>query len=803
MTACEQVVYAWLADRIIKYRRSIILVMIGLAIFFATKVPELGFDFTPQQMFQSTSAAHEYREKFAERFGREDNLVTIAVLGDDVLRRDVLQTTRDLTYGLRELDSIKSAESIATFGIPRAADGPGGMTVEPVLDSRVGAEGRVTEQAAAALAEVALAEPLVRGRLVSADADMALVVAWIDDDLQDAEELEMAVGQIDERLADYPLPDGYEYRTGGVPTLRAEIVETLRLEQLTFLPLTAFVYLLILIWLFRRTSGVLLPIFTVLFAVLASVAVLVWTQSSINIVNNVLPTLIFVIGIADSIHMLTRDAEEIEAGMGRIEAVKATVRHTGLACLLTSTTTSVGFISLLAADTEILQNFGWQAAVGVMFAYAATLLFLPAALSYLRPVKRKPTRVDKLADADREASPRLERFLMRSGEVMLRNARAVTVLSLLILVGFGISAWQVEIDTTLLEVFHEEHPSYQTTTLIEQNLGGFLPVEVSLESDERDRFKDPELYARLARLQAFAAEQPEVLSTQSFVDFHQSTRAALIGDPAERDAMPDSREQIDQLHLLIGGAPDDPSGINKFVTSDFRNARLLLRVSDVGAQAQMRMAERLEAKLAELFDGQDDVSYTLTGDAYVASVALDSFIRDLFYSLLVAVVIIFGMMTFVFRSLKLGLISMLPNTIPMVITFGYMGLAEISLNTTTIIIFAISLGLAVDDTIHFLARYREELDRRDTVKDAILHTYYGAGRAILLTSVLLVMGLSMLLLSDFMPTRYFAILTAITISGAVFGDLILLPSLLYWLFGEDEEQMSEVADAADAADQRI
>ncbi len=776
--------YAWLANKIIAYRRWILAAMLALAALFATTVPDLGFDFTPQQMFQSTSSANEYREEFAERFGREDNLVTIAVLGDDVFEPTMLETLREVTFDLRQLDSIKNAESIATFQIPRAGDSPGTMSVEPILDQAAGAE--VSPEQAQKLSEVALAEPLVRDRLVSGDADLALVLAWIDDSRQSAEELEGAVSDIEQRLEAHPLPDGYEYQTGGVPTLRAQIVEQLRLEQLTFLPLTGLIYIIILAWLFRRTSGVLLPILVVCFAVLATIATLVWTDSPINIVNNVLPTLIFVIGIADSIHMLTRDAEEIDAGKGRIAAVKATIRHTGLACLLTSCTTAVGFVSLLAADTNILQDLGWQSAVGVMFAYTATLLFLPAALSYLRPVHRKKLGSDTEASSDKlHEGALLERFLISSGEHLLANAKAVVVLSLLVASGFAMLASQVEIDTTLLEVFQEEHPTYKTTQLVEQRMGGFLPIEISLESEDLDRFKDPEIYRRIARVQQFAADQPEVLSTQSIVDFHQSARAALLGDPAEREKMPESREQVEQLHLLIAGAPDEPAGVNRFVTSDFRNARLLLRVSDVGAKAQLKLAKRLEARLDEAFGDVATVDYRLTGDAYVASVALDSFIRDLFYSLLVAFGIIFLMMTVVFRSLKLGLISMLPNTIPLVMTFGYMGMAGINLNTTTVIIFAISLGLAVDDTIHFLARFREELDRRTTIKEAILYTYYGAGRAILLTSVLLVTGLMVLLFSDFIPTRQFGILTSITIAGAILADLILLPSLLYLLYRRD------------------
>jgi hydrophobe/amphiphile efflux-3 (HAE3) family protein len=792
--------YAWLAERIIKYRVWIMVTMIGLAAVFATTLPDLGFNFTPQQIFESTSSANAYREKFADRFGREDNLVTIAVIGEDIFAPQVLQTMRELTVELRGVESIKNAESVATFEIPRSGDAPGTMTVEPILDQDVGPVGAasgtissgttrsITASAAKRLEEVALSEPLVRERLVSENGDMALVVAWLQDDLQDADELEGAVESIEDKLSEHPLPEGYSYRTGGIPTLRTQIVDQLRTEQLTFVPLTALIYLFILIYLFRRLSGVLLPLATVAFAVLATVATMVWTDSPINIVNNVLPSLIFVIGISDSIHMLARDAEEIEAGKGRIAATKAMIRHTGLACLLTSCTTSVGFISLLAADADILKHFGWQAAAGVMFAYVATIFFLPAALSLMKPVRRKkkhPPHDQDQRDKLHEGAL-LERVLVRSGEVLLDHAKVVVAVCLLITAGFVVLASTVEIDTTLLEVFHEEHPSYKTTELIEQNLGGFLPVEVSLESEQMDRFKDPQVYAKMARFQEFAKRQPEVLSTQSIVDFHQSARAALLGDPAERQKMPESRAQVEQLHLLIAGAPDDPSGVNKFVTSDFRNARVLVRVADVGAKAQIELAGRLKDKLDTLFGDESGVRYRLTGDAYVASVALDSFIRDLFYSLLVAIVIIFAKMTVVFRSWKLGLVSMLPNTIPMVITFGYMGLVGINLNTTTIIIFAISLGLAVDDTIHFLARFREEIDRRDTAKEAILYTYYGAGRAILLTSVLLVTGLAVLLLSDFVPTRQFGILTSITIGGAVFGDLILLPSLLYLLYrGED------------------
>lgn len=783
--------YAWLADNIIAHRRLILALFAALTLVFVVLLPRLQFNFAPQQMFKSTSESNEAREAFAERYGREDNLVTIAVEGADVFEPAVVETLRRVTVELSALDSIRNAESVATIAIPRPGDQPGTLATEPLLAQPTAGQQlpAVTAEQAEQLRELAMGEPLVRGRLVGDEADLALVVAWIVNDYQSADELGAAVDAVEATLADYPLPEGYRYRVSGVPKLRTEIVDELRTEQLTFVPLTGLIYVLILMWIFRRTSGVLLPIGVVTFAVLATTTLLIVTGSAINIVNNVLPSLIFVIGIADSIHMLTRDAEEIEAGKGRLESVKAMVRHTGAACLLTSATTAVGFVSLLAADTDILQRFGWQAAAGVAFAYVATLFFLPAALSYLRPVKRRQTTETRVEDA-----PLLERSLLVTGRAVLRHSKLAIVVSLAVAGAFGYAASKVEIDTTLLEVFHEEHPMNQTARLIEERAGGFLPIELDLHADEDGRFQDPAAYAKLRELQAFAAEQPGVLSTESVVDFHQATRAALLGDPAERDEMPTSAAQVQQLHLLIAPGPDEKTGVNQFVTADFQHARVLVRVADVGAKRAIAIGDELKAKLDELFPPESGVDHQLLGDAYIASVALDSFIHDLFYSLLLALVIIFGMMTVVFRSLKVGLISMLPNTIPLIMTFGYMGLMGINLNTTTIIIFAISLGIAVDDTIHFLARFREEIDRADSVREAILNTYFGAGRAILLTSVLLVIGLSVVTLSDFLPTRQFGVLTSITIAGAVLGDLFLLPPLLFLVYRKRPDQAKRLAE---------
>lgn len=776
--------YSHLADFIVA-RRHYILATIG-AVFFACLLvaPQLDFNFTPQQLFESSTDDADYREVFAERFGREDNLITILIEGDDLFEPETLRSIRDLTYELRYHDQLVDAQSVATLALPR----PESISATPHLgdlNSIIG-DGEVEHpihgpevdaDLARQLADYATDEPLISDRLVNNDGTTAMIVAWIDPDLQEVDDLAEVIASVKETIAHYEFPDDVILNVEGIPALRVNIVDHLRGEQFRFTPILAAIFFLILLLLFRRPSGVLLPLGTVIIALAATAAMMVLTDSSINIINNVLPTLIFVIGISDSIHMVTRHTEEVEVGKSHNEAVKSMIRHTGAACLLTTTTTAVGFLSLLSADTSILVNFGWQAAAAVMFAYIATIFFLSAGLTYLKPAVRGRSRSNSPDDP-----PLLERLLMTLGRRILARPWTVLTVGLLVAGAVAIQGMNVNIDTKILEVFHDEHPTYVSTKTIEKELGGVLPMEISIEAEEFDYFKDPEAYAAIHDIQQFAAERPHVLSTESYVDYLQAARVAITGDVDQRTELANSMNQIEQLLLIISDAPDTDGGLNSFVTGDYRDARVLIRVSDSGANSHLRLATELEEQLVLHFGDDDAVKTRITGDAYVASAALNSFIRDLLASLLIAIVIIFTMMAAVFRSLKIAIVSLIPNCLPLLITYGYMGFVGIDLNTTTVIIFAISLGIAVDDSIHFIARFVEERQNTDDLKVAILKAYYGAGRAILLTSLLLLIGMSILNFSSFIPTQQFGLLTGITIASAVLADLIILPALLYIVY---------------------
>jgi predicted RND superfamily exporter protein len=392
---------------------------------------------------------------------------------------------------------------------------------------------------------------------------------------------------------------------------------------------------------------------------------------------------------------------------------------------------------------------------------------------------------------------------------------------LLSIAGAIVVSRNTEINSLLAETFDENNPQIAHMQLIESQLGGFMPMEVVFTAQTgqdpptSNTFQRADTWHRLVAIDHFVHARSEVLFSRSLVDLYRQVDQLLPGGPQldplsqltrlnhlytsaetyllkfpiqeiseEQKSLLEKRLQ-DIHHALQRQAKF--TGYSNYLSVDGRQARHLLRMRDQGTHQDRLFADILQHQLAHLFPPGCGVKYQITGEAYVAAIALNQFIRDLFFSLSCVSLFIFLVIGVLLQSPRLGLISILPNITPLAITMGYIGLRGYSLSMSNVIVFAISLGVAVDDTIHFLARFREELEiskiRGETdVLAAIRRTCLGTGRAILMTTLLIVCGLAVLLLSAFVPTRRFAELSAVTMISALLGDLLLLPASLklFW-----------------------
>jgi predicted RND superfamily exporter protein len=289
---------------------------------------------------------------------------------------------------------------------------------------------------------------------------------------------------------------------------------------------------------------------------------------------------------------------------------------------------------------------------------------------------------------------------------------------------------------------------------------------------------------KVAAFETFARKQEEVLFARSYVDLHREMDAHARGSDHAEEPRGGQAEQARRLRFTskIFRQVGQVMNYDNFVSADGHQARIMLRVRDVGTRQTLDLVERLRQQLAVLFPADSGIEYRFTGDVYLNAQAMDVFVRDMFYSLLGASVFIFGVIGVCFRSVRIGLIAVPPNIMPLIITLGYMGLRRYDMNAANVIVFDMGLGIAVDSTIHFLSRFRHEYEECGSRPDSVRRTFASTGQAIVYTSLLIVAGLSILLLSSFVPTRRFAELTAVTMAAAFVGDIVLLPAcvLLFW-----------------------
>jgi predicted RND superfamily exporter protein len=511
---------------------------------------------------------------------------------------------------------------------------------------------------------------------------------------------------------------------------------------------------------------------------IATVGLLAASGQSFNLISNILPLLLLIIGVSNSVHVVARYVQEVDDWPNdRRRATRETFAHMAVACLLASLTTAIGFLSIAAARSEVLQDFGWQAVLGMAMLYLSTMLVLGVALPWFRPKRRS-------GDLSNRYSPTSHAVAI-AGYAVARHPWPTLIVSLGVFVGSLWLARDCRINSYFLETFDADNPTQQTLVMVEENLAGIIPLEISLDADDHQRFLDPRNFKAIYDLQQFAVSTDAVTSAESYVNLFQELYWKARRTAEDRDRLPtldaagaDRIEFCEQRILL------SPRVFNyhAFMTKDGRRARILLRMRDAGTFRTLEVVEQLENKLHELLPADSGITFRLTGDAYVSAKAMDRFIRDIFYSLGAAAAVIFAIIGLLFRSLRLGLVAALPNMTPLAVTLGYMGLRGYEMNASNVIVFSISLGIAVDNTIHFLARFREEIRKTDDAAWAVEQTYEGTGKAIVLTTLLIICGLSVLLFSEFVPTRRVAELIGVSMCAALIGDLFLLPAclVLFW-----------------------
>ena len=682
-----------------------------------------------------------------EDFGSDDNDCVLVIEADDVFSPSAVRVLRAIVTDLRGIEGVESVHSLAdavTF-----ADGPLPRMLLPAADA--------SPEAYETARTRALRHPLLKGQLLSEDARTTLVLVRLAGGSLSAAEIEPRVAAIRQIAAHHTRDTHVRVRLTGLPPIRVEVVKLLRAEQLRFGAVGSLLGLAMAILIFRRAAAVCIVLCPVMLGTFWTLGALGLAGEKINLLNNVLPTLVMVIAFSDAVHLVFDMRRSRAAGASPREAARSAIRHLVVPCGLTSLTTAIGFCSLAAGRLDIIQRLGLAFAAGVLITFVAVLTIVP-----LLGSTRLGSRIHRGGGDVSRAAP----FFDFVAGIVVRHARIVAVLGTVGTILLAASALRLRPDNRLLETIPPGNESYAALLHCNQAFGGVLLTYALIEWSEQHTLESPRVWAAIEEAQAlFEAE------AQTRYPVSALSLLAGVSEPRDRATL---------VRLL----PREISG--RFIRPDRRRALVWAHVTDAGTQVYAPVYERLQAALAEIAQRHEGVSAHLTGSTYVATRDLNGMIGDLAKSLVVAAAVIFLVLTIALRSVRLGLISVLPNVFPLAATSALLSLTGQPLQLSSVIVFSICLGIAVDDTIHFLSRFQREMLVDGDVAGAIRRTLMSVGSALLTTTLVVTGGFATMMLSEMPSLRMFAGLSIVALTAALIGDLLILPALLMCLFGRKQ-----------------
>jgi hypothetical protein len=581
---------------------------------------------------------------------------------------------------------------------------------------------------------------------------------------------------------DFDSPD-FPISLAGSPVVLQTVKQSMRRDMMRFVRLTILVIAVLLFVLFRRASAVFLPIVVVVLSLVATIGLMTACGRALKLPTNVLPSFLLAVGVGDSVHILVLFFRSLEAGVEKREAIVSALEHSGLPVILTSLTTAGGLASFAPSALAPIADIGIFAPAGVMFALLLSLLLLPALLAVVPLRARKPATGE-----GGMLRTWIDRVLVACGDLAAGRPWSVIAVWAAVLCVAGVGAARLDFAHNPLEWLPETKPVRLATEQIDHELRGSITMEVVLTREEENGWYDPDALRSLEDFSRFAEqyEDGEVFIGRAFslVDVLKEIHKALnANDPRYYD-VPSDRDLIAQEFLLFENSGSDD--LEDLVDSQFRQARLTLKGPWLEVGTYSAAFVDLEAGLRERFDS--DTEIVLTGVLPLMMRTMNAVMISMATSYCIAFVVITGLMMLLIGSARLGLVAMLPNLAPILCALGVMGWFGLQLDVFTLLIGSIALGLAVDDTIHFMHNYRRYLAEGNDSREAIQRTLATAGRAMLVTTLVLSSGFLIFTLSSMNNIFNFGMLTAFAIAVALLADFLLAPALMQVIHGRDSRR---------------
>ncbi len=731
------------------------LVLLALfSVFSAVGVLFLKTDHSLSELFSSDTVEFDNYKKMSERFPTSEFDVLVVLESENLMRPEVLEEIRSLHLELQLAEAVQGIISIFSMREPPDASG----YPQPLLPTKL-PTGKEFEE----LAERVVNHPLIGGKLLSrpdGKSQLTLIILSLNQDVILKKGLAASIREIEQTAKAVLEPIGLRVQLAGAPVMQLEIRQAIGRDRLIYNGSGFLVGMLICFAFFRQVKLVFITSLCPAVAVLWAMGLLGWAGLQLNTFINVIPPLVMVIAFTDAMHMVFSIRRRLGEGVDRFAAVRHAILTVGPACVLTSITTSIAFMSMTLTDSGMIRTFAIAAALATLLAFVTVIVLLPIMVVLMFRDEKEFLQTET---SRHKAINWLENICTSFARWLRTRYRMVAAVGLSLFVIFSILHSQLEPRYRLSDQVPDNKQSIATSERLDAKLTGAHPVHIMLEWPEGKKVTDPEIIEALAATHALMEKQSGVGNVWSV----ETLRRWLINaGETQPGALGDYLKQL-PAHL-----------VNRFVARDAPSALVTGRLPNLDAEDTVPVLRKLDASLSDLRAKYPEMTFTVTGLSAVSALRSSEMIRQLNFSLLTAMIVVIVVIGIAFRSFKILVLSILPNLFPIVAAGTLLNLTDGGLEYASVIALTVGFGIAVDDSIHFLSRLRIETNRTPKLQDGVAETITRIGPVLILTTLVLIAGLAATVISDLPSMRLFGKLFMVTIGAAIVADLLFLPAVI-------------------------
>ena len=754
---------------ILKHRTFLIVILSLLTVFMAYEGKNVKLSYENSSLLPEKDSTRMEYQKFKNLFGEDGNVIVIGTINPELFKLEQFNAWTELGSEIHKIDGVLEVLNISRAINLVKNEETHQFSIVPVVTQKPTTQAEVDS-----LKNTIHKLKFYEGLLYNPKTNATLMTVTLDKKkINDISRIAI-INSISEAVNAYKTKNNVEIHCSGMPYIRTVTMQKVKHELFLFVIISIFVATFIMFLFFKSIRVILSSLLIVGISIVWVMGTLVLFGYKITILTGVIPSLIVIIVIENCIYILNKYHWEYRSHGNKMRALSQVIHRIGFASLMTNAATALGFAAFILVPNQMLREFGIITSINIMVLYVLTITLLPIIFSLVDPPT--PKHLKHLDNNFFGAV--LDKIIY-----LISNRRNLiySIAGGLIVVGFvGLS--MMKTSGKIVDDFRSDDPTLIDLKFFESNFGGVMPFEISVDTKKRNGILVYSTIQKIDKLQNAINEHPEFSKPLSLIEVFKFARQAYYNGDSSKYTLPSSMEK----NFIFGYIPQNVSGngnnlLKSFIDSTKQITRISYQMADVGTNHMDSLMANILPQVDSIFD-RSKFDVTVTGNSVVYAKGTNFLIRNLFESVIIAIILISILMAFLFVSFRMILVSMVPNIIPLVITAAIMGFAGIPIKPSTIIVFSIALGISVDNAIQYLSRYRHELKvNNGAIKLSALNALREAGFSMIYTSIVLVLGFSVFIVSEFGGTQALGILISTTLLIAMFFNIMVLPSLLLTL----------------------